>query len=114
MSLREAEALANLLLFVPFGALLALAVPRLLLVALLGFTCATSIGIELTQYVFLPDRVPSLLDVIMNIGRRRRRAGAGWGRATARAPLAAARTGRPASPPPAPGSSCARPRRSRR
>ena len=66
VSLREAEALANLLLFVPLGALLALALPRVLLLGLLCGAALASGGIELTQYVFLPERVPSVLDVVMN------------------------------------------------
>jgi VanZ family protein len=66
VSFREAEALANLLLFVPLGALLPLALPRVLLLGLLCGAAAASAGIEVAQYVLLPARVPSMLDVIMN------------------------------------------------
>lgn len=66
VSLREAEALANVAMFVPLGLLLPLACPRAYLSVLLLLTGTASLGIELTQYVLLPDRVPALLDVVMN------------------------------------------------
>jgi glycopeptide antibiotics resistance protein len=66
VSFREAEALANLVLFLPLGALLALALPRVLLLGLLCGAAITSVGIEVVQYVLLPQRVPSALDVMMN------------------------------------------------
>lgn len=68
VSLREAEALANVLLFVPLGALLPLAFPGSLLTLLLLAAAVGSLGIEVVQYSFLPDRVPSLLDVLLNTG----------------------------------------------
>jgi glycopeptide antibiotics resistance protein len=66
VSLREAEALANVLMFIPIGLLLPLALPRAYLSALLLLAVAGSLAIETTQYLALPDRVPSLLDVVMN------------------------------------------------
>lgn len=68
VSFREAEALANVLLFVPLGALLPLAFPGSLLSLLLLAAAAVSLGVEVVQYFFLPERVPSLLDVLLNTG----------------------------------------------
>lgn len=68
VSLREAEALANVLLFVPLGALLPLAFPGSLLTVLLAAAAFGSLGVEALQYLFLPERVPSLLDVLLNTG----------------------------------------------
>lgn len=66
VSVREAEALANIVLFLPLGLLLALSWPRAYLTLLLVVAGAGSLAIELTQYAVLPDRVPALLDVAMN------------------------------------------------
>ncbi len=66
VSVREAEALANLVLFLPLGLLLALSWPRAYLSLLLVVAGAGSLAVELTQYAVLPDRVPALLDVAMN------------------------------------------------
>ena len=63
---REAEALANVVMFLPLGLLLPLALPRAYLSVLLAFAAAASLAIEVTQYLVLPDRVPALLDVVMN------------------------------------------------
>ncbi|MDP9497412.1 MAG: VanZ family protein [Actinomycetota bacterium] len=63
VSVREAEALANLVLFLPLGLLLALSWPRAYLSLLLVVAGAGSLAVELTQYAVLPDRVPALLDV---------------------------------------------------
>lgn len=68
VSLREAEGLANVLLFIPAGVLLPLALPRFPLSVLLFGATVASLLIESVQYVFLPDRVPSLLDVLLNGG----------------------------------------------
>jgi glycopeptide antibiotics resistance protein len=65
---RKAEALGNVLLSVPVGALLPLAFPGSLLSLLLAAAAAGSLGIEVVQYFFLPERVPSLLDVLLNTG----------------------------------------------
>jgi glycopeptide antibiotics resistance protein len=59
------EFLANVALFVPFGALAAIALPRLrpMVVVALGF--ATSVVIELVQFA-IPSRFPTVSDVIAN------------------------------------------------
>lgn len=66
VTFREAEALANVAMFVPLGLLLPLALPGAYLSVMLAGAAAASLAIELTQYVVLPDRVPALLDVVMN------------------------------------------------
>ena len=68
VSVEEAEALANVLLFVPIGLLLRLALPRAWSSLLLALATAASLGIEVVQYVLLPDRTPSLVDVLTNGG----------------------------------------------
>ena len=68
VSLEEAEALANVLLFIPIGLLLRLALPRVLSSALLALATAGSLGIEVVQYLALPGRTPSLVDVLTNGG----------------------------------------------
>lgn len=66
VSLQEAEALANVVMFLPLGLLLALSMPRVYLSVLLVLSAGASLAIELTQYLVLPDRDPALLDVAMN------------------------------------------------
>ena len=66
ISLREAEALANIVLFLPLGLLMPLAWPTVYLTALLAIAAAASLAVEVAQYALLPDRVPALLDVAMN------------------------------------------------
>jgi len=84
------EALGNVLMFIPFGALLVMVWrPRRWWWAV-GVGCATSCAIELTQLVLLPHRVADLRDVVTNttgtavgvgmallvvVGRRSRRSG---------------------------------------
>lgn len=68
VSVDEAEALANVLLFVPIGFLLRLALPRAPSSLLLAVATAASLGIEVAQYVLLPEREPSLVDVLTNGG----------------------------------------------
>ena len=68
VSIEETEALANVLLFVPIGLLLRLALPRLLSSLLLAVATAGSLGIEVVQYLLLPERTPSLVDVLTNSG----------------------------------------------
>jgi glycopeptide antibiotics resistance protein len=58
------EALANVLLFVPFGVLVGLLVARSWLVVLLG-SCLSA-AIELSQLLFLPTRVATVQDVVLN------------------------------------------------
>lgn len=66
VSFREAEALANVVMFLPLGLLMPLALPRAYLSLLLAVAAVASTAIEVTQYLVLPDRVPALLDVVMN------------------------------------------------
>jgi glycopeptide antibiotics resistance protein len=68
VSRTETEALANVLLFVPVGLLLRLAVPRVLTSVLLAAAALASLAIEVTQYVALAGRDPSLVDVLTNTG----------------------------------------------
>ena len=60
------ETTANVLLFVPFGVLLALALPvqRGLVVPL---ALATTLVIESGQALFLAERTPSLRDIVANV-----------------------------------------------
>jgi glycopeptide antibiotics resistance protein len=60
--------LANVLLLVPLGLLLAFAFPRLPLSLLLALAALLSLGIETMQYLLLPDRVATLVDVLANTG----------------------------------------------
>ena len=68
VSLREAEALANVLMFVPVGVLLRLSYPQQALSVLLVLSAIGSLGIEVVQFLLLPGRVPSLVDVLNNTG----------------------------------------------
>ena len=68
VSVEEAEALANVLLFVPIGFLLRLALPRAWSSLLLAAATAGSLGIEVVQFLLLPGRTPSLVDVLTNGG----------------------------------------------
>ena len=68
VSVEEAEAFANVLLFVPIGFLLRLALPRVWSTLLLAVATAGSLGIEVVQYLLLPGRTPSLVDVLTNGG----------------------------------------------
>ena len=65
-SASQLEALANVLLFVPIGLLLPLALPRSLLTVLLAVAVAATVGIELVQLVLAAGRDPSVRDVAMN------------------------------------------------
>lgn len=58
------EAGANVVMFLPFGVLVGLLVRRSWLVVVLGF--ALSATIELAQLLFLPSRVPTVQDVVLN------------------------------------------------
>lgn len=104
------EAVANVVMFVPFGVLVSLALParaRWGDRVVVPLALATSAGIETVQR-WLPTRVPTVQDVVLNtlgaalgllvlravLARRRRRAGGGAG-------VAAPRTGgdpRPQAP----------------
>ena len=64
----ELEVLANVLLLVPLGLLLAFAAPRLPLSLLLAVAALLSLSIETLQYLLLPGRVATLVDVLANTG----------------------------------------------
>lgn len=57
---------SNVLLFVPLALLLCWALPRLRRRTIWALCAAASVGIEVTQYLFLPARYPSLVDVATN------------------------------------------------
>lgn len=59
------EFVANIALFAPFGVLVAVAVSRWSLWAVVGLGCLVSITIELVQ-LGIPSRVPTVSDVIAN------------------------------------------------
>ncbi|CAN5286984.1 hypothetical protein BH11ACT5_BH11ACT5_14560 [soil metagenome] len=62
----QLESFANVVLFVPFGLLIALLVPtRWWWVVVVGLVLIAG-GIELGQALFLPGRVPSIDDVLAN------------------------------------------------
>jgi VanZ family protein len=58
------EWLANVAFFVPFGVLAVLVTRRVLWAVALG--CGISTAIELTQWLVLPERTGSVLDVLAN------------------------------------------------
>lgn len=58
------EAGANVVMFVPFGVLVGLLLTRAWLVVLLGSCLSTAI--ELSQLFFLPTRVATVQDVVLN------------------------------------------------
>ncbi len=65
---RQTEALLNLLMFLPLGLLLRLSAPRWAFSVLLVVLAACSMGIEIVQRLLLPERNPSLTDVLHNTG----------------------------------------------
>jgi VanZ family protein len=68
VSIVEVEVLANVLLLVPLGLLLAFAAPRAPLSLLLAVAALLSLAIETVQYLLLPGRIASLVDVLANTG----------------------------------------------
>jgi glycopeptide antibiotics resistance protein len=60
------EAAANVVMFVPFGALGGLLVSRRHRGAVLAVGCTTSAAIETSQLLFLPTRVATVQDVVLN------------------------------------------------
>lgn len=60
------EAAANVALFVPFGVLAGLLVSRRRWWVVLAAGCATSAAIETSQLLFLPTRVATVQDVVLN------------------------------------------------
>lgn len=63
---RKIEFGANILLFVPFGIILTLRLPRRLWFFSVVIAAAVSGAVELAQAVFLSARVPALSDIIAN------------------------------------------------
>ncbi|WP_247647374.1 VanZ family protein [Arthrobacter sp. E3] len=63
---RKIEFAANILLFVPFGIVVALRLPRRLWWLVVLIAAASSTAVELAQGIFLPARVPALSDVVAN------------------------------------------------
>jgi len=61
-----AEAASNVVMFVPFGVLGGLLVSRRHRWAVLAVGCAVSAAIETSQLLFLPTRVATVQDVVMN------------------------------------------------
>lgn len=66
LSYAGTEFVANIVLFVPFGILVALLLPRRPAWAVIGLGLATSAVIELAQLLFLPDRVADVRDLVAN------------------------------------------------
>ena len=60
------EVAANVVMFVPFGLLGGLLVGRRHRGAVLAVGCATSAAIETSQLLFLPTRVATVQDVVLN------------------------------------------------
>lgn len=63
---RKVEFAANILLFVPFGIVAVLRLPRRFWWLSVIIAAAVSGLVELAQAIFLPDRVPALSDIIAN------------------------------------------------
>ena len=66
ISFGKAEFLANVALFVPLSALLALVLPARLRYVVLPACFLISVAVESLQAVALPDRVPSVADIVAN------------------------------------------------
>ena len=62
----QLESFANVVLFIPFGLLIALLVPTRWWWAVVVGLVLVAGGIELGQALFLPGRVPSIDDVLAN------------------------------------------------
>jgi glycopeptide antibiotics resistance protein len=60
------EVAANVVMFVPFGVLGGLLVGRRHRGAVIGVGCAVSAAIETSQLLFLPTRVATVQDVVLN------------------------------------------------
>ncbi len=63
---REVEVAANALLLAPVGLVLAVLLPRVRALLLVGALVLAPVGVELAQAVLLPGRTPSLRDVALN------------------------------------------------
>ena len=60
------EFVANIALFVPFGVLVSLLLPRRPAWTVIALGLATSVAIELAQLLFLPHRVSDVRDLVAN------------------------------------------------
>lgn len=63
---RKVEFAANILLFVPFGIVVALRLPRRLWWLAVVIAAAVSGLVELAQAILLPERVPAWSDIVAN------------------------------------------------
>ncbi|MFW0774874.1 VanZ family protein [Paenarthrobacter nitroguajacolicus] len=63
---RFVEASANVILFVPFGVLTAMALPRKTWQQLAGIGLIASLCLEVGQLVFITARFPTAMDVVTN------------------------------------------------
>lgn len=63
---RLIEFTANIALFIPFGVIVALRLPRRRWMLTVVIAAAVSSAVELAQGVFLPARFPALSDIIAN------------------------------------------------
>lgn len=63
---RKVEFAANILLFIPFGIIVVLRLPRKLWWLSIVIAAASSGAVELAQAIFLPDRVPAWSDIVAN------------------------------------------------
>lgn len=63
---RKVEFAANIAMFIPFGVILALRLPRRRWWLAVVLAAALSGAVELAQALFLPDRVPAWSDIVAN------------------------------------------------
>ena len=63
---RKVEFAANILLFIPFGIIVALRLPKNLWLFSIVIAAAFSGAVELAQAIFLPERVPAWSDIVAN------------------------------------------------
>ncbi|WP_157875367.1 VanZ family protein [Arthrobacter sp. PAMC 25486] len=63
---RKVEFAANILLFIPFGIIVALRLHRRLWWLSIVIAAAVSGAVELAQAIFLPQRVPAWSDIVAN------------------------------------------------
>lgn len=66
VSYGKVEFAANILLFVPFGVILALRLHRRFWWLSVVIAAAVSAAVELAQAIFLPERVPAFSDIVAN------------------------------------------------
>lgn len=63
---RKVEFAANIAMFIPFGIILGLRLPRRRWWLAVVLAAALSGAVELAQALFLPDRVPAWSDIVAN------------------------------------------------